>query len=59
MCSVDCCLGAGWPKYGKKSASVPSGPSTDAEETFLPTANDDWKKIAEHLDAVEQQADAI
>ena len=30
-----------------------------AEETFLPTANDDWKKVAEHLDAVEQQADAI
>ena len=29
MCSVDCCLGAGWPKYGKKSASVPSGQSTD------------------------------
>ena len=29
MCSVDCCLGAGWPKYGKKSASAPSSPSSD------------------------------
>lgn len=30
-----------------------------AEETFLPTADDDWKKVAEHLGAIGQQADAI
>ena len=29
MCSVDCCLGAGWPEFNKKSASTPSRPSSD------------------------------
>ena len=29
MCSVDCCLGAGWPEFNKKSASTPSRPSCD------------------------------
>ena len=29
MCSVDCCPGAGWPEFGKKSTSTPSRPSSD------------------------------
>ena len=32
---------------------------THKEETFLPTAPADWKQVAEHLDAIELQADAI
>ena len=32
---------------------------THKEETFLPTAPGDWKQVAEHLDAIELQADAI
>ena len=33
--------------------------SLHSEETFLPTDGDEWRKVGEHLEAVEQQAECI